>query len=237
ANSGEKRMRLAELARIAYFRPDTLPEDLQPELTVARHHAARGLPYAFTNGLQASHVEVDVETGFVRLLGHWVVEDCGRMINPLLVDEQIRGGLVQGLGHALFEECVYSPEGQMLNGTMTDYLVPMAGEISDIVVGHVSTPTETSELGVKGVGEAGTAGAPAAVLNAVNDALRPLGAHIDAIPITPDRVLRALGASEGREQGGDVMPETAASPGSIRMRHTCSRRIKAIRDLSRVFGG
>jgi carbon-monoxide dehydrogenase large subunit len=191
--SGREHMALAELARIAYFRQDTLPPDFQPELTVARHHVPRGLPFAFTNGVQASYVEVNVETGFVQLLGHWVVEDCGRMINPLLVDEQIRGGVVQGLGSALFEECVYSPEGQLQNGSMADYLVPMSAEMPDIVVGHVSTPTKTSELGAKGVGEAGTAGAAAAVLNAVNDALRPLGARVNATPITPDRVLRAVG--------------------------------------------
>jgi carbon-monoxide dehydrogenase large subunit len=192
ASSRGERMTLAELARVAYFRPDTLPPDVQPELTVARHYAPRGLPYAFTNGMQASYVEVDVDTGFVRLLGHWVVEDCGRIINPLLVDEQIRGGVVQGLGGALFEECVYSPEGQLQNGTMADYLVPMAGEMPDILVAHVCTPTPTSELGAKGVGEAGTAGAPGAVLNAVNDALQPLHARVSSTPITPQRVLHAL---------------------------------------------
>jgi len=192
ASSRGERMTLAELARVAYFRPDTLPPDVQPELTVARHYAPRGLPYAFTNGVQASYVEVEVETGFIRLLGHWVVEDCGRIINPLLVDEQIRGGVVQGLGGALFEECVYSPEGQLQNGTMADYLVPMAGEMPDIVVAHVCTPTPTSELGAKGVGEAGTAGASGAVLNAVNDALQPLHARVSSTPITPERVLHAL---------------------------------------------
>ncbi len=193
AASGREHMGVDELARIAYFRPDTLPPGSQTDLTVARHHAPLGQPYAFTNGVQASYVEVDVDTGFVRLLKHWVVEDCGRIINPLLVDEQIRGGVVQGLGAALFEECVYTPDGQLQNGTMADYLVPMAGEMPDIEVGHVSTPTAFSELGAKGVGEAGTAAASAAALNAVNDALRPLGARIDVMPMTPDRILRALG--------------------------------------------
>ena len=115
------------------------------------------------------------------------------MINPMLVTEQIRGGVVQGLGAALFEECLYGAEGQMQNGSMVDYLVPMASEMPDIIVEHVSTPTAYSELGAKGVGEAGTAGAAAAVLNAVNDALRPMGAWIGQLPLTPDRVLRALG--------------------------------------------
>ena len=94
-----------------------------------------------------------------RLLRHWVVEDCGTIINPQLVDEQIRGGVVQGLGPALFEHCLYDERGQLLNGSMMDYLVPMAPEMPDIEVGHVVSPTAESELGAKGAGEAGTAGA------------------------------------------------------------------------------
>ncbi len=188
-----ERMSVAELARIAYYRPDTLPPGVQAQMTAARNHVPRGQPFAFTNGIQASHVEVDVDTGFVRLLGHWVVEDCGRILNPLLVDEQVRGGVVQGIGAALFEECQYDGDGQLLNGTMADYLVPMAAEMPDIHVGHVSTPTAFTELGAKGAGEAGTAGSAAAVLNAVNDALRPLGARLTEIPMTPDRILKSLG--------------------------------------------
>jgi carbon-monoxide dehydrogenase large subunit len=184
---------LAELGRVAYFRPDTLPMDFQSELTVTRHYTPRQYGFTFTNGIQASLVEVDVETGFVKLLEHWCVEDCGTVINPMLVDEQIRGGIVQGIGAALFEECVYDDSGQLLNGSMADYLVPMAGEMPDIVVGHVETPTRTSELGAKGAGEAGTAGAPAAVMNAINDALAPLGANVAAQPFTPQRILQALG--------------------------------------------
>jgi carbon-monoxide dehydrogenase large subunit len=190
---GQDRMTLQELARIAYYRPDTLPQGVQAELTAAHHHVPRGQPFAFTNGIQASHVEVDIESGFVRLLNHWVVEDCGRIINPLLVDEQIRGGVVQGIGAALFEECLYSDQGQLLNGTLADYLVPMASEMPDIHVDHVSTPTLHSELGAKGAGEAGTAGAASAVLNAINDALQPFGARLTQIPATPERILRALG--------------------------------------------
>ena len=190
--SGEPRLELSELGRVAYFRPDTLPLDFQSELMVTRHYTPRGYGFAFTNGIQASLVEVDTETGFVKLIKHWCVEDCGTVLNPMLVDEQIRGGVVQGLGAAFFEHCLYSPEGQLLNGNLADYLVPMAGEMPDIVVGHVSTPTRTSELGAKGAGEAGTAGAPGAVMNAVNDALAPFGARVTAQPITPERVLKAL---------------------------------------------
>jgi aerobic carbon-monoxide dehydrogenase large subunit len=192
--SASERLPLHELARIAYFRPDTLPPDFQAELVVTRHYVPRKWPFAFTNGIQASYLEVDVESGFVTLLKHWCVEDCGTVLNPQLVDEQIRGGVVQGIGGALFEHCLYDERGQLLNGNMSDYLVPMAAEMPDIEVGHVVTPTADSELGAKGAGEAGTAGAPGAVMNAINDALRPLGAKpLTAMPFTPGRILAALG--------------------------------------------
>ncbi len=187
-----ERLTLAELARIAYFRPDTLPQDFQSELMATRHFVPREYGFAFTNGIQASYLEVDTETGFIRLLKHWVVEDCGQPINPLLVDEQVRGGVVQGLGAALFERCHYDGQGQMINANMADYLVPMAGEMPDIEVAHVISPTRESAIGAKGAGEAGTAGAAACVANAVNDALAPLGVVITEIPLSPEVVLRAL---------------------------------------------
>ena len=141
AASATERLPLHALARIAYFRPDTLPPGFQAELVATRHYVPRKWPFAFTNGIQASYLEVDVESGFVTLLKHWCVEDCGTVINPQLVDEQIRGGVVQGIGGALFEHCVYDERGQLLNGNMADYLVPMAAEMPDIEVGHVVTPT------------------------------------------------------------------------------------------------
>ena len=189
----ESKLTLAELGRVAYFRPDTLPPKFQSELTVTRHYTPRDYGFTFTNGIQACLVEVDVETGFVKLLKHWCVEDCGTVINPMLVDEQIRGGIVQGIGAALYEECLYSEEGQMMNGSMVDYLVPLSAEMPDIVVAHVETPTKQSDLGAKGAGEAGTAGAPGAVMNAINDALRPFKARVTAQPATPQRILEALG--------------------------------------------
>jgi carbon-monoxide dehydrogenase large subunit len=193
-DKGTERLPLEELARVAYFRPDTLPPGFQAELMVTRHYVPRAWPFAFTNGIQASYLEVDVDTGFVKLLKHWCVEDCGTIINPQLVDEQIRGGVVQGIGAALFEHCLYDERGQLLNGNMADYLVPMAAEMPDIECGHVVSPTADSELGAKGAGEAGTAGAPASVMNAINDALRPLGAQpLTDMPFTPDKILRALG--------------------------------------------
>jgi carbon-monoxide dehydrogenase large subunit len=193
ASDRAPRIELNELARIVYFRPDTLPPDLQPELMATRHFVPREYPFAFTNGVQASWLEVDIETGFIKLLKHWVVEDCGTIINPQLVDEQIRGGVVQGLGAALFEKCIYDKRGQLTNANMADYLVPMSGEMPDIDVGHVVSPTLESELGAKGAGEAGTAGAAAAVANAVNDALAPFGTIVTEIPLTPQVILTALG--------------------------------------------
>jgi carbon-monoxide dehydrogenase large subunit len=189
-----ERLTLAELARVAYFRPDTLPPGVQAELMATRHYVPRAWPFAFTNGIQASYLEVEVDTGFVTLLKHWCVEDCGTVINPQLVDEQVRGGVVQGIGAALFEHCIYDERGQLTNGNMADYLVPMAAEMPDIEVGHVVSPTADSELGAKGAGEAGTAGAPGCVMNAINDALRPLGAQpLTDMPFTPGKILRALG--------------------------------------------
>ena len=193
--SGAPRLSLAEIARIGTFRQDTLPPGIQPELAVTRHYIPRGEPYFMANGVQACHLEVDIETGFIKLLKHWVVEDCGRIINPLLVDEQIRGGVVQGLGAALFEHCQYDDQGQMVTATLLDYLVPMAAEMPEIVVEHVSTPSRGTALGAKGAGEAGAGGAAPAVWCAINDALRPLGARLSHQPFTPERVLDALNAA------------------------------------------
>jgi carbon-monoxide dehydrogenase large subunit len=193
AKTGRRRLPLSELARIAFFRADTLPHGTQAQLTAAHHYAPDGYPFAFTNGAQACHLEVDAETGIVKLLKHWVVEDCGTVINPLLVDEQMRGGVVQGLGAAFFEECLYNEDGQFTNGSLADYLVPMSCEMPDIETAHIETPTRDTELGAKGCGEAGTAAAAAAAMNAVNDALVGHGVRLSQIPMTPARILKALG--------------------------------------------
>jgi aerobic carbon-monoxide dehydrogenase large subunit len=182
---------LAEVAALMNYRQHVLPAGLEagPALTT---HVTMRVPFLLANGIQASLVEVDVETGFVKLLRHWVVEDCGQVINPLLADEQIRGGVVQGIGAALYEECLYDEASQLLNGSMADYLVPMAGEMPDIVIAHVETPVAGTALGAKGIGEAGTIGAAAAVGNAINDALSPFGVEVLQQPYTPQRILHAL---------------------------------------------
>lgn len=192
-DTGADRMPLDELGKIVYYRGNELPSDVQPELIATRHFRVSDYPFVFTNGAMATHIELDIETGLIKILDFWVVEDCGRVINPKLVDEQIRGGVVQGIGGALYEECLYSDDGQLLNASMADYLVPMAGEMPDIHIAHIETPTHTSVLGAKGAGEAGTGGAPAALLNAVNDALTPFNTSIHTMPMTPERILKALG--------------------------------------------
>lgn len=195
---GSHHMTVAELAKIGHFRPYMLPQDLPSDLTVTARYASRDRMFIAGNGLQVAIVDVDVETGMVRPLRHLVVHDCGRVLNPLLVREQIRGGVVQGIGAALYEEFLYAENGALLNASFADYLVPMAAEMPDIEVAHVETPTETSELGAKGAGEAGLAGAVGAILNAVNDALVPTGAFLSEVPLTPPRILAAVDAATER---------------------------------------
>ena len=190
---GAKRMPLAEIGRIGHFQLGELPGSVQPVLSHTRRFRLVDDLYIFTNGIHGAYVEVDTDTGFVRLLKHWVAEDCGRVINPQLADEQVRGGCVQGLGGALYEHCLYDAAGQLGNGSMADYLVPMAAEMPDIDVAHVQTPSSVSELGAKGVGESGTGAAPAVVMNAINDALLPFDARVTTQPMTPEVILKALG--------------------------------------------
>jgi carbon-monoxide dehydrogenase large subunit len=193
AGSGTPRIGLDEIGRIATFEPYLLPKGSSPQLTTAHQWGRESDPFLPTNGVQACLVEIDGDTGIVRVLRHWVAHDCGRIINPLLVVEQVRGGVMQGIGEALLEACRYDDAAQFTSGTLADYLVPMATEAPDITVAHVETPNAGTMLGAKGCGEAGACGAPAAVLNAVNDALRPFNAAVNALPITPVDVLRALG--------------------------------------------
>ena len=192
-SDGAERMSVAEISRVVYYRGDTLPKDFQAEMMAVQHYFPKSYPFAFTNSVHCCHLEVDVNTGFIKLLKHWAVEDCGTVINPQNVDDQVRGGVVQGIGGALYEECIYNEQGQLLNGNLADYLVPMAVELPDIVVGHVESKTFESDLGAKGAGEAGTAGAPAAIMNALNDALMPFDVRLTRQPFTPQKVLEALG--------------------------------------------
>jgi carbon-monoxide dehydrogenase large subunit len=139
-------------------------------------------------------VEVDAETGAPQLTKYVAVDDCGNIINPMIVDGQIHGGVVQAIAQALYEEVVYDDDnGQLKTGTLTDYLVPSAAEVpSPFIVDKTITPSPTNDLGVKGVGEAGTIAASAAVINAIVDALSPFGIkHVD-MPATPDKLWRMM---------------------------------------------
>ena len=194
-NAAETLGSLAELSNRAFQRPDLFAPGFVPQLGATAHHAQRTYDGGiYTNGLQATWVEVNVKTGLVRVLHHWVVDDCGVVINPALADEQLRGAVIQGLGQALQEACLYDDQGQLLNASMTEYASPLSSEMPAIEVLHVCTATRSSQLGAKGVAEAGVTGAIAAVLNAVNDALSPFERPILEIPITPDRVFQSIGS-------------------------------------------
>jgi len=206
-HDGRAVISLADVGRIGYFRQDTLPKDLNVELAVTRSHVANHQAYYTGNGVQGVHLEIDPETGFITLLGLWAVDDCGRVINPLIVDEQVRGGIVQGIGAAHYEECIYDKDGNLLNGTMADYLAPMAAEMPDIHVDHIETRETTTHLGAKGIGEAGTIGAIGVIWVAVNDALKPLGASLCHQPFTPERVLDAIRAA-ARDASASLAPRT-----------------------------
>lgn len=193
AASGAAHMTLGEVAEVGHFKPYMIPDDVPADLTVTARYASRDRMFLPANGLHVAIVEVDPDTGLVAIQRYLVVHDCGRLLNPMLVAEQVRGGVVQGIGGALYEEFVYDAAGHLCNGTMADYLVPMAAEMPDIEVEHLETPTETSELGAKGAGEAGTTGAMGAILNAANDALAPFDVSLCEMPLTPPRILKALG--------------------------------------------
>ena len=155
----------------------------------------------FSSGTHVVGVEVDEETGGVRLLRYVSVDDCGRMLNPTVVEGQVHGGIAHGIGNAILEEVVYDAEGQLLTGTYLDYLLPSPAEVPPIVVGHQEFPSELNPFGIKGVGEGGAVGPPAAIANAVVDALWPLRIEVDRVPLTPERLFRLIRAA--RERAGE----------------------------------
>jgi carbon-monoxide dehydrogenase large subunit len=194
---GRARMSVEEIADVMHYRVALLPPDSCPEVTVVARHAPQQSGITGV-GSQLSYVEVDVRTGFVRLLRHGVAHESGTIINPLLFAEQLKGGVAQGMGSALFEEILYDEQGQLLTGSLADYLLPIATDIPDIQVFQVAAEREASKPPKpKGVGEAGAAGASAAILNAINDAISPLGAKISQLPCTPERVLECIERAHG----------------------------------------
>jgi carbon-monoxide dehydrogenase large subunit len=182
---------LGDLARTVHFRSNEL-RGLEPSLEATVHYT-NPQAWTFTNGAHLAVVEVDTETGCVQVLRYVTVDDCGRIVNPALVAGQVAGGVAQGIGGALWEHCRYDAAGQLLTATLMDYAVPTAADLPPIEVHHLESPAPSIAGGFKGAGEAGTTGAPAAILNAVNDALAPMGAMITEQPVTPERVLRARG--------------------------------------------
>ncbi|MCC2097869.1 MAG: molybdopterin-dependent oxidoreductase, partial [Hyphomicrobiales bacterium] len=191
-------MSLTDLAQKAWYGPHEFPENTVELFSVSRSYILQGRPHLMANGVQASLVDVDPETGAVTPLRHWIVEDCGHIVNPALVDGQLMGGAAQGIGGALREACIYDETGQLLTASFLDYAVPRADNVPPFEIHHVCTPQVGTELGIKGVGEAGTVGAPAAVWGAVNDAIAHLGAEVNCQPITSAAVFHALAAAAAR---------------------------------------
>jgi len=182
---------IAALARAAYHQSHRF-KDIAPGLTETAHYDPPG---TFSNACHVAIVDVDVETGRVAVEKFLAVEDAGRIVNPLIADGQVHGGIAQGIGNALFEEIVYDALGNIQTATLADYLPPTACEIPPIELHHIETPAQSSVTGAKGLGEGGAIGAPAAVVNAINDALSPFGVSIDEIPATPQRIRAALRAA------------------------------------------
>jgi carbon-monoxide dehydrogenase large subunit len=184
---------LAEIARAWYLRPQDLPPDVDPgglEVTMGYKPARDSGTFSYAT--HAAVVAVDPETGHVEILDYVIVEDGGKLVNPMVVDGQIQGGFAQGLGTALFEEMPFDRRGQPLASTFADYLLPGSTEVPAPVIEHMETLAPYTEFGVKGIGEGGAIAPPAAIANAINDALRPLGAELLASPMTPARILEAI---------------------------------------------
>jgi aerobic carbon-monoxide dehydrogenase large subunit len=189
----DKTIAIAKLAREAYTQTHRFKGEIEPGLTETGHYDPPG---TFSNACHAAIVEVDVETGHVKVEKFVVAEDAGRIINPMIADGQVHGGIAQGIGNALLEEIVYDENGGILTATLADYLPPTAHEIPSIELHHIETPSQNSITKAKGLGEGGAIGAPAAVINAINDALSPFGVDVDEMPATPQRIRAVLRNAE-----------------------------------------
>ena len=177
----------------ASFNPDALPDDLAPGCLNIGSTFERGV-ISIPNGCHAAEVEVDPETGVIDVIGFWIVDDFGTIINPLLADGQVMGGVGQGLGQAILEQAVYDGDsGQLVTGTFLDYAMPRADDMPHMTLDYYEgSPTEKNPLGVKGAGEAGCCGAPPAIVNAVLDALKDHGVTHIEMPMTPEAVWRSI---------------------------------------------
>ncbi len=190
---------IAEIARVAHLRMDGLPPGVEPLLEAAATYEPAISTGVFSYATHGAVVAIDPETGEIELLDFAVAEDCGTMVNPMIVEGQIRGGVAQGIGTALCEQIPYDEHGQPLAATLLDYHLPAAFELPDIKLGHLHTPATASEYGMKGMGEGGAVAPPAAIANAVRDALAGLGAELNETPLTSQRVLAAIEQARSRE--------------------------------------
>ena len=191
---------LVPLKEIAYrivSAPAGLPAGEEPGLDATAHYEPP--PSTHANATHLATVEVDIETGQVKILRYIVVEDCGTIINPLVVNGQIQGGVAQGIGTALYEQVVYDENGQFLTGTLMDYLAPTAVDVPQVEIGHIESPSPYTPGGIKGMGEGGAIAPPAAIANAVADALAPFSVRVNEVPLTPERVLKLI--DRGRTGG------------------------------------
>ena len=195
----DKTMSMAEIAGAAYIPPQELPTEIEPGLEETAFYDPENFVFPF--GAHACVVDVDVDTGKVEVVRWVAVDDCGPAINPMLIDGQVHGGVAHGIGQALYEQVVYDAEGQLVTGSFVDYALPTAAELPSFETDRTETPSPVNSLGVKGVGEAGTIAASPAVLNAVVDALRPLGVDYIDMPLTPMRVWQAIDAAKGDGAG------------------------------------
>ena len=190
----ERGVTIAEIAAAAAPGPHgRLPEGAVPGLEEEHHFVPPTVTFA--SGTHLAAVEVDEETGFVRVLRYLTVDDCGRMLNPTVVEGQIQGGVAHGIGTALLEETVYDEDGQLLTASYMDYLVPSAAEVPPIEVGHQECLSELNPFGIKGCGEGGAVGPPAAIANAIADALRPLEVAVNRVPVRPEALLDLIDAA------------------------------------------
>ena len=191
----DRSVTIAKMAREAYTQTHRFKGEIEPGLTETGTYDPPG---TFSNACHVAIVEVDVETGRVKVEKFLVAEDAGRIINPMIADGQVHGGIAQGIGNALLEEIIYDESGGILTANLADYMPPTAHEIPPIELHHIETPSTTSITKAKGLGEGGTIGAPAAVINAINDALSPFGVQIDEMPATPQRIRAALARKGGK---------------------------------------
>jgi carbon-monoxide dehydrogenase large subunit len=193
--SPDKGMTLAEASGAAYV-PENLPDGMEPGLDEQSFYDPENFVFPF--GAHACVVDVDAETGKISIVRYVAVDDCGPAINPLLIDGQVHGGIVHGVGQALYERIHYDEDGQLVTGTFVDYALPTAAELPSFETDRTETPSPVNSLGVKGVGEAGTIASSPAVTNAVIDALRPLGVTYINMPLSPMRVWEAIEEAKGK---------------------------------------